>query len=342
MKILIVKLGSIGDVVNTIPLFNILRESLTDSFIAWAIEPKAYPIIKNIDLLDKIIIFDRYHCLKSLPAFIFRLKKERFDIVLDLQRILKSGFFTFLSRAKRRIGFDKDRCKEFSWIWTNERIPASDPEKHMVEQYLEFARYLNITNSKVRWDVDISRGEEPKLKKFFFGFYEKPIAINIGASKPANRWFPESFASLIDILQNDYHIPVILTGGPEDEKFARIIKERTKSKFIDLVGKTSLNFLAGIFKGCRLFIGCDTGPMHIAVAMGSPVVSLFGASNPRRTGPYGYLDLVVRKEIDCSPCNKKKCPTRDCMRLIKPSDVLEKVDKVLNNKRNNHNINEFS
>lgn len=319
MEILIIKLGALGDVVNTLPLAINLKTHLK-ARIHWLVEPLSYPLISGHPYVDRPILFNKHRWTREFTAMLPQLRWKKYDITLDLQRILKSGFFAMLATSKRRIGFDRKRCKEMNWILPFERIPASDPGDHMIYQYLEFAEYLGIPNSDVRWEIPLS-DDRP------VGLPENYIVLNVGATKPANKWTPEGFASLANTIQQKLSLPSVITGGPEDSEMAKHIMALSNRDVMNLVGKTSLNVLKMILYGARVVVSCDTGPMHLAVALGRDVVALFGPSDPRRTGP--FRGQVVRKPLHCSPCNLKRCKDPVCMIAITPEEVMERIENLL-------------
>ncbi|MBU1154020.1 glycosyltransferase family 9 protein [bacterium] len=325
-KILIVKLGSIGDVIHSLPFLKALRDKYPKSFIAWTVESKAYPILEGHSSIDEIILFDRRNILNYLR----KIRSYRFDLVIDLQRLLKSGLITYLSKAKNRLGFDKKRCKEYNYLFTNLKIPSFSDNKHIIYQYLEFADYLGIKDVKIKYDLfipDLTRKYKDIIKD-----RRSKLIINIGASKKANIWFPELFAELIETIKEQYKFNLILTGGASDRTLAKEIKDLTNVDYINLVGKTTLKELAFIIKNGHLYIGCDTGPTHLAVAVNTPVIGLYGSSNPKRNGPLGYGEYLIYKDLDCAPCRKKECQYGDnrCMREIKVKDVMEKINLFFN------------
>ncbi len=238
MKILFIKLGALGDVINTLPLAITLHEKL-HARIHWLVEPLSYPLVSSHSSVERAILFDKKHWPRALNVVLKELQSEEFDIALDLQRLIKSGLFCMASKSERKIGFDKARCKEFTWLFPFERIPASDPTVHMAHQYLEFARYLGATPSEIRWDI-ATTGKIP------VDLPGKYVVLNIGATTSAKRWTPEGFASLAQGLVHRYAVQAVLTGGPADEPMAHRIESMAGDNIVNLVGKTSFQDLSEI------------------------------------------------------------------------------------------------
>jgi ADP-heptose:LPS heptosyltransferase len=316
MKVLIIKLGALGDVVNSLPLAVLLKEKLKAS-IHWLVAPLSFPLLEKHEAVEKAILFQTKSGPTSILTQVNDLRDQKYDLVLDLQRILKSGLLCSAVRGRRRVGFDRNRCKELTWLLPFERIPASDPHAHMVHQYLEFARYLGIKETPVEWRIK-GIGKAPE------GLPSEFIVLNIGATKPANRWTVEGFSRLSRIILERYGLASVLTGGPEDSAMALKIQEAEKGNIYNTVGRTSLLELISILEKARLVVTCDTGPMHLSVALGKRVVALFGPSDHRRTGP--YRGKVVRAKVDCAPCSTKKCEDNACMSLIRAEDVVNAIN----------------
>ena len=319
MKILFIKLGALGDVINTLPLAVTLKENMNAS-IHWLVAPLSYPLVKNHSAVDKVIQFDKNNFKNSFKSVRNEFKETRYDLVLDLQRTLKSGLFTILAKGDRKIGFDKNRCKEMTWLFPFERIESSAPQTHMLDQYLEFAKHLGVNTPEPTWQLPVF-GKRPE------NLPDDYIVLNIGATKPANKWTPKNFAIVADMLSKEKNIRCILTGGPEDTSFADEILSFSEVKPLNLTGKTTVGELSEVIKGALVTISCDTGPMHLAVANNRKIIALFGPSNPDRTGP--YKGIVIKKSITCSPCNNKECVAPECMEQITPANVLEQITTII-------------
>ena len=315
MRLLIIKLGALGDVINTFPAVIRLKKFF-NAEIHWLSAPLSYPLIKSHPCVDKVILFDKNEKY-GLTNAIRAIRKETYDIAFDFQRTLKSGFFCLISKSQKKIGFDKARCKELTWLYPFTRIHASDPGKHMLEQYLDFTDFLGIREKSITWGITPHACADIKLP-------DKYIILNIGATKKANLWQASNFAELAGLIHHKTKILSVLTGGgTEDKKRALLITKMAGRSVINLVGKTNIDELTGVIAGSLIVVSCDTGPMHLSVALGKKTIALFGPSDPRRTGP--YTGEVITGSIPCSPCNRKKCPDPRCMEMITPQDVFSKV-----------------
>lgn len=319
MDILFIKLGALGDVINTLPLAAVLKEQL-HARIHWLVEPLSHPLVAENPNVHQAILFNKKNWIRSMPGVIAKLRQDRFDLALDLQRLLKSGLFCMASRSDRRIGFDRERCKEFTWLFPFERIPGDDPAKHMAHQYLDFARFLGADPKEARWDIPVT-GKVP------FPLPDRFIILNTGATASAKRWTAEGFAALAREIPKRYGISCVLTGGPDDIPLSLEIDSLSSGKALNLVGKTSLMELKETIAAAAVMVTCDTGPMHLAVALGRDVVTLIGPTNPRRTGP--LKGRIVKQNLDCMPCNKRECNNPMCLTDLSPEKVLEALDEIL-------------
>lgn len=333
-KILIVLHGSIGDVVRAFPLVNLVRRRYPRALLAWSVEPLAFPLIENHPAVDEVILFDRRHCWKSLWGFLKKIRSEKFDLVLDLQRHLKSGLISRSTAAPYRVGFHKVDAKELNWIFNNYHIPATGEGVSKLSHYLKFAEFLGIDPRPVEWGLRLSPGEWEGVKRMLQTAGRDFAVFFVGSSWESKRWFPRQTAESAAEVRRRFHLEAVLLGGKEDVDFARDMETLGLSPFTNLVGKTSLREAAGVLALARVAIGPDTGLMHLSTAMGTPVVSLWGATSPVRTGPYGYESLVIPGEAICSPCYLRRCPIgRICMQSIGVQEVAERVEKALSQPR---------
>lgn len=327
-SLLIVKLGAIGDVVNTIPLANAFKDSWPDLRLGWLVEPKSLPVIEDHPAVDEIIVFQREIGLPGVGRALREARAFRPDIVIDLQRIIRSGFFAFFSGCRRRLGFNRRRCKEASWLFYNLRLPPRDPGRHMVSQYLEFAAFLGLPETKVQFALPVGESERGRAARLLppAALKSEIVCLNLGASKAANRWPAGHWSRLAELIAGRENNLVVLTGGKQDAETARAVVEgsRAGEEIINLAGRTSLKELGGLYDLAAAVISSDSGPMHIASALGTRTIGLFGPSNPERTGPWNHLSEVIRSKGDCSPCGKRRCRRNDCMNEIAPEEVFKR------------------
>jgi len=341
MKILIIKLSSIGDVVHTLPSLQSIRNAYLSAEIDWLVEEEAGNILEGNPMISEIFIIKKNGWLKDFRSTynVFRrIRKTGYDIVLDFQGLFKSGIWVFLSKGKRRIGFDKSR--EMSYIFLNEKLPPYDPDKHAVDRYLDIAEYIGGRRDAVEFLIPISEHEKEKvpelLKANGIVEGERFVIVSPAARWETKLWEAGKFAGLCNEIIDRLLCKVVIVGSTSAGEVARITS-LTDERVINLAGKTTLKELAYLMSLSSLVIAVDSGPMHIAAAMAVPVVAIFGPTAPWRTGPYGTIHAIIRKELPCSPCFSRVCDNKDkmCMRGIEVRDVMRAVEAQLNFKLQN-------
>ena len=346
MNILIVKLSAIGDVIHTLPALNALRKQYPDAYITWLVEEAAYGIIKGHKALDRIIVSKRKTWLKGLAgrfclknfrevcSFVKQLRDTKYDIILDFQALLKSGVLIGLTRGGRKIGFDKGMDhQEHSYIFLNERVPPVDMEVHALIRGMMLLEAIGISSSEVEYNIYISDQDRDAADDLLMQYGIKPlkplVAINPMAKWETKLWDNLKFANLADRLIEQANADVIFTGAQEDSKAIEDIISNMKAKAANLAGKTDLKTLAALYEKTSIVVSTDTGPMHLAAAVGTPVVALFGPTAPWRTGPFGLGHKIIRADLECSPCFKRQCNTIDCMKQISVDQVLDAAMSVI-------------
>ncbi len=319
MKILVIKLGALGDVINTLPVVVNMHRHF-NAEIHWLVAPLSLPILTGHPSVGKTVVFDRRRLKESLPQLLRAIRATEYDIIIDFQRILKSALFCMAARGRRRIGFDTNRCKEMTGLFPFERIPPGDPDSHMLTQYMEFGEYLGVPCSRVSWNI-------PRFENHGLQLPAEYIVLNIGATKQPNRWPSDRFAELADRIHESFRMPCVITGGPEDRGDAVVVQNRARSEIINLAGRTSLTELVEIIARAECVITADTGPMHLACGLGTNLIALFGPSDPSRTGP--FRGTVIKSRVPCGPCNKKECSTPVCMERIGTGEVMDRLAGIL-------------
>ena len=326
-KILIVLHGSIGDVARAIPLANLLKRKYPAAHLAWAVEPAALAMVESHPAIDEVLLFKRNQWPRTFFPFLADIRRHRFDLVLDLQRHFKSGLISWFSAAKTRIGFHRTDSKEGNWLFNNHHIPPAGDTIPKFAHYLQFAAYLGIEAKPIEWNwrfdgVEIAAAERlvgPDAGEF--------AVLFVGSRWQSKDWFPEQIAACAEYLAAQHHLKTILLGGRADEAAADAAIRLSGVAVANLAGRTSLRQAMILISRARLAIGPDTGLMHIAAAFGTPVVSLWGATDPQRTGPFGFADLVVQGKAECVPCYRKSCTIgRVCMQSIQAAELFAKID----------------
>jgi heptosyltransferase-1 len=326
-KILIILHGSIGDVTRALPLADSLRQGFPRAFLAWSVEPPSLPLLQENTAIDEIIVFDRPRGWKTFGRFLAQIRAGQFDLVLDLQRHFKSGLISRWSGAGQRIGFGRGDSKELNWLYNNRHIDTYGETFSKLEHYLRFADYLGVPRAPLEWNFHLTAAEWRSVENHLACVGPRFAVLFAGARWESKRWFGDQIARCAEILSNAYRFDVVLLGGKEDRSLALEAVAEARVGIVDLVGCTSLREAIGIIDRAQLAVGPDTGLMHIAAAVRTPVISLWGATNPQRTGPYGFGDLVIRGRASCVPCNRRRCSIgRVCMKSISAGEIADKIE----------------
>ncbi|HUH13449.1 MAG TPA: glycosyltransferase family 9 protein [Longimicrobiales bacterium] len=296
-EIAIVMLSALGDAVHVLPVANALERAWPEARITWIIQPVPHRLVAGHPAIDEFVIFNRRKGLSAWRSFAEvrrALRGRRFDLVLALQVYFKAGVLTGLLDADVKLGFDRARARDGNWLFTSERI-APHPTQHVQDQYLEFLEHLGIDPRPLEWRIPISEEERGAQRAFFDGVRRPTCALVVGTSRPAKNWAPERYARLLERMEREHGLLPLLVGGPSatERAAADAILAATRAKPLDLLGD-DLRRLVWLLDGADLVVSPDTGPLHIARALDTPVVGLYGYTNPRRYGPYGkYEELVV-------------------------------------------------
>ena len=333
-RVLIVLLGSIGDVVRAFPLLGRMRRAWPSAHLVWAVEPKSEPILRAHPWLDEVIVYERRRAPLSFFSFLRTIRGGNFDLVIDLQRHLKSGVIGRVSGAPRRVGFASINAKEYNHFFSTQRIAPQPKLKLKLAQYQAFGDALAIPESAIEFGLRLSTEESAKALGLIAAAPRPRVAVILGSSWPSRVYPPDAIAAVIRELSQPFEdspgfFPILIGGPDERELGAAVVAELKGKPGLSLVGKTTLRDLIGIFAECAVAFGPDSGPMHIAAAVGCPIVSLWGATAPERSAPWGFADFAIRGEIPCHPCYLRRCPIGgECMRRIDPKTVAQAVRRA--------------
>jgi heptosyltransferase-2 len=342
-RILIIKLVAIGDLVLCLPTVRAIRKSFGSSHIAMLVTPRVREVVEGCPYLDETIYYDilgEDKGIKGLLKIIRQLRKRKFDLIIELEQYYRiTTLIAYFSGVKNRVGFDLPGQGRRG-LYTI-RVPYLI-DKHEVEAFLEAAKKVgaNISDKELV-EIWVSPEDKEYVTKFLTGagVTEDDFLVGIhpgtGPSAISRRWAPEKFAKLTDWLIKECKAKVIFTGAPSELNLINNILRSTSTYPIISAGKTNLKQMAEIAKRCKLFISVDTGPLHIAAAMKTKVIGLFGPNTPLKWGPYGNGHITIYKKLDCSPCTKQylgqvsNCTDPVCMKEITVEDVKTAVLQML-------------
>jgi lipopolysaccharide heptosyltransferase I len=326
-------MGAIGDVVRGLHLVDAIKSNVPSAHITWVVEPTCSEIVRMHPRVDEVVVFQRKAGVRGLSSLMREIRKRQYDVTLDLQRHLKSGLFSWLSRAPRRVGFHPNDAKEFNWVFNNEFIAEHGERISKIEHYLLFLEKLGIPKPQA-----LRSGlEEVKLSgdsELLTALSSPYVALVLGSSWDSKDWPEEGYRELIARLlepRGGGEQVVLLGDKSKLEMGERLVASLpVGARVVNLVGKTTLRELVGVISRAKAVVGPDSGPAHIAAAVGTPHVTLFGPTPAVRNSPRGSEHLSITSAVGCSPCKRRVCPGlgKVCMRLISPQMVLEKLESV--------------
>jgi heptosyltransferase I len=326
VRVLIVLPGAIGDVVRALPLLGRLRHGLPDAHIAWAVEPPSAPVLAGHPWLDEVVVFARRDGIRAVGPLLRRVRAGRFDVALDLGRGIKSALIARASGARERLGFARGDAREGSWLFATRRLPEQGIERSKLEQFLAFGDLLGLPAAAVGFGLAPTAVEAADAATLTAGLPSPLVAACLGSSCPSRRWFPAQTREVLDALGGG----AVLLGTAADGPFAAEVAAGARGPVRDLTGRTSLRQLLAVLARADVAFGPDSGALHLAAAVGTPVVSLWGATSAARSAPYGSEHRVLEGASPCAPCFLKRCPIgRECMRHIRPADVLAHATEAL-------------
>jgi heptosyltransferase I len=337
VKILILKPSSLGDVVQALPVLRLLKRHLPESEIHWWIDSTLRSLVEEDRDLSGVFLFERQRW--SSPrhwneafASVRIMRARKFDWVIDLQSLARSGLFAWLANGGLTIGLDDAR--EGARGFYDIAVPRPLANAHAVDWYLEVLRRLGVpVDGDFEW-LPKRTNVASAVKGKWRADSSRWVALQPGARWSNKRWPVEHFAELVRRLAADCEdLNFVIFGGTGDVALGECVARAEPQRCLDLTGRTSLPEMIEWIRLCELMVTNDTGPMHVAAALGKPVVALFGPTEPRRTGPYGQVDRVLRLSwLPCAPCLKDTCAypkPLECLRAIAPVTVHAEVRRRL-------------
>ncbi len=330
-SIAVVLLSAIGDVVHGMPVVTSLKRAWPDARITWVIQPVAHALVEPHPDVDEFIVFDRAAGLAGFREFRSTVAGRRFDLVITLQVYLKAGLLTAILDSPRKLGFDRHRARDFNWVFTTERIPRHEPQ-HVQDQYFEFLQHLDVEPVH-EWRFAFSRAEAEARRAFFAEIDRPALAVVVGTTRPGKNWLPDRYARVLEVAETDMGLKPIIVGSehPAEVAAARRIVESTRARPIVAL-KNDLRSLAWILDGSTLMLSPDTGPLHMATALGTPVIGLYGYTDPKRVGPYrGPRDLIIDRYSRPGETVPSAETRSGNMEKIEVDEVLQKIELASGN-----------
>ena len=338
-KILIVQPSRLGDIIFSLPVLAAIKKKYPKARISWVVDERCAEILEGNPHLEKVFVWDRKKVsLKYYADFFKLLRKEKFDLSIDLHGLLKSAMLVRLAGARFKIASSSTNgMREFSWLFSKE-IKNRSPESHCVERHMSTAEYIGC-GPEVEYPIHIPEKDFESVKaKLEASLLEnvdlkKVVGIHPGGGWISRRWAPYKYAVLAKKIKNELGADVVLVGGKEGGSSEKGLNEEiihdAGIKICDMTGKFTLKELCAFLKLCKVFVGNEAGPMHIATALNVPAVAILGPTNAKRTGPYKGNTKVVQHQVDCQPCRNRNCKNPVCMKDITVAEVFDAVKEKI-------------
>ena len=343
----ILRLSSLGDTTHVVPVIRVLQECWPETRISWIIGKSEHRLLQGLAGVE-FIEFDKRGGWGALQALRLRLRDRRFDVLLHMQVAARANLLSRLVRAKVRLGWDRPRSRDFHHWFVNCSIPAIRFQ-HQVEAFLEFPRALGLPVGQPRWDLPVSQ-EATAWALQQLGSGRRTLMISPCSSHPLRNWRPEYYARVADFATARMGMQVVLIGGPStlEREMGSAIEQGTSHPCVNLIGKDTIEQSKALLRRADVVIAPDSGPAHIASALGTPVIGLYAATWSRRSGPYRSRDLCVDRFDEAARRYRGSGPdelrwgTRievpGVMDLVKPEDVIARLEAWSEIPRQAHHV----
>jgi heptosyltransferase I len=320
-------MSAVGDAVHVLPLVTSLKRHNPRARITWILQAGPASLVRGHPDVDEIILFERKKGLRAFADIRRALRDRVFDVVLSLQVYFKAGLITGFTRAPVKLGFDRARARDLNWLFTTHRVPAR-PQQHVQDQYFEFLEALGVAHEPVTWKLGPWPHEAPARRAVVATLPRPAVTLVLATSNPQKDWVPERWAELVDSLHEDFGLRAVLAGGrsPRELGVEATILRLARHTPASTLG-VPLRELVWLIDASELVVSPDTGPLHMAVALDTPVIALMGYNNPKRIGPYRkYHDLMLDaygnpgENYPISPAHRENRMSR-----IHVADVIDRV-----------------
>ena len=316
-RFLIVRLGSLGDVIHAIPGVAALIDHHREARVDWIVDPRYVDLVKRVERIGLVIPFDPRQGWGSLMGMARRLRAERYDAAIDLQGLIKSAVLARIAGARRTIGFTSAHLREpLAGIFYTERHDPGDVV-HVIDKGLAVMRTLGVEDKTVRFPLDVS----PRATR------DPYVLINPGAAWPNKRWPPDRFGALAAAIRERHGLRSLVLWGPGEETAAAAVVASSRGA-AEQAPATSITDILAVAKGASLMVSGDTGPLHIAGAVGTPIVALFGPTRAERNGPWSPADITISRFDRCVCHYERRCRRdRPCIDDITVDEVVAAVER---------------
>jgi len=333
-KVLVIALRRVGDAIVSIPTFRAIKENLPQSELTVFANSYAQDILERIKYIDNLLTYEKGASFFQKAGLMKKLSGNQYDLAVDLtcDYSLEGALLSYLSKAKYRVGYNIYR-RGFLF---NRAVKNENGSLHIINVLLNIVKSIDLDTQDNSLNISASPEAEEAVRQFLRERSIKAkdllLGVHPGGYYPTQRWLRERFAAVADKVIERYKARVVLIGGPGEEEIISQIADYMKNKAIIFLDRPVKELLA-LIQFCHLLICNNSGPLHMATALGTPTVSTMGPTIPERWWPYGQEHIVLRKDLGCVPCNEGTCriETFDCMRLITVEEMLAAVEKQIHN-----------
>jgi len=341
-NILIIKPSSLGDIVLALPALSALHKCFSDAKISWLVRPEFAPLLENHPHLTNVLLFDRkflgkawFHprAFASLLSLIRLLRRSKFDAVIDLQGLFRTASLAWLTGCKKRFGMANAR--ELAHIFYTHKIDQNQDCVHLVDYYLKITQALGTSELAVQFVLPADPAALNSVDRILasHGVNANNYAVLVPSSAHKNKCWPiERFAALADKISSQFGLSIVASGAAVEKGIIESLKKLANVPIANLAGLTNLSELIALLKAAKLVVSNDTGPGHIAAALGTPLVLIFGQSNPARVAPYGRSECVAAIEPDSRGLNLKSTDRKHDIKAVTVDKVYQKVCEQIEQK----------
>lgn len=344
-NILLIRTSAIGDVLHVLPALEALRLQFPAARFSWFVEPLGGSVLEGHPHIDDLIVFDRKRWTRNLlsptrfwgsvrdfSGLVARMRRSKFDLVIDFQNNFRSGLAVACSGARWRVSFHPQDCREFGgWLFANLRAPPGPLSRPRVLKNLHLVRYLGWTGDVPEAVVPVPEEQREWARRFVDDLPGEGPLVTVHPAVSAwgfiKQWPVRHYNVLLDRLTRERKVRVVVTWGPGEEAIAREVARGTAA--VVAPATNPLLRLAALLAESQLVLAADTGCLHLAAALGKPLVGLYGPKGTQTYAPYPLRGRLVQSNVPCSPCRLRLCSHRICMDDISPLRVLESIDEVL-------------
>jgi heptosyltransferase-1 len=327
VKALIVRLGAIGDIVHTVPVAAALRRARPDWTIDWLVDRRHEQVLSLFPVTDRVIAIDPAGSWAASVAAVRRLRATKYDVVLDAQGLLKSAMLARLAGGARTVGFARPWLREpASALFYSEVVDATGTA-HVIDRNLRLLQAIGLTDTRI--ETPLRHLEAAVVDDVVTAEGGRYGIVNPGAGWPNKQWPPERWGQLVTRLQQRHAFPWIVVWGPGEEPLARAVEEASAGAAM-MAPPTSLEDLVALIERAAIVLAGDTGPLHLAAAAGTPIVGVYGPTDPARNGPWSKDDICVSRFSACQCHHKRRCSAASwCLGSVSVDDMIEAVERRL-------------